>query len=155
MKTLAGITLAVCALSVVHTALSMLAPDRYRREMRAIVALIAVAALAHVISGADFSYDDFDFGDISGSGTFLSRDDLIKKELEDKISDYISSLLSERGIVPKKISVTATIDGQRRISITKASLTLDQTYREEEPKISSLIRENVADIPIDYFYGDG
>ncbi len=154
MKTLAGITLAVCALSVVHTALSMLAPDRYRREMRTIVALIAVAALAHVISGADFSYDDFDFGDLSG-GAFLSRDDLIKKELEDKISDYISSLLSERGIVPKKISVTATIDGQRRISITKASLTLDRTYREEEPKISSLIRENVADIPIDYFYGDG
>lgn len=154
MKTLAGITLAICALSVVHTALSMLAPDRYRREMRAIVALIAVAALAHVISGADFSYDDFDLGDISG-GTFLSRDDLIKKELEDKISDYIFSLLSERGIVPKKISVTATIDGQRRISITKASLTLDQSYREEEPKISSLIRENVADIPIDYFYGDG
>ena len=154
MKFLTSLTLTVCVLSVIYTAMMMLVPDRFRRELRSVLSLITVVTLGAVILGADFSDVSARFENLSfDSGTY-TRDQLVQSELETRIADYIGSLLSEQGISCKKITVGTTIDEQRRISITKASLTLDTAYQAQEAAITSLIRKNIGEIEVKITYED-
>lgn len=155
MDFICKITLLISCLAIVQTLLSLLAPDKYRREIRAILSLSAVIALAAAASNADFSGISSDFSDIRITENGFNSDDLIKKELEGKIADYIGSFLEEEGIICKKIEVISTIDADRRISITEASLELDEKYRERLPYITTLIEEKIGKIKIDICCGDG
>lgn len=154
MRFLTSLTLTVCILSILYTAMMMLVPDRFRRELRSVLSLIVVVTLGAVILGADFSDISARFENLSfDSGTY-SRDQLIQTELETRISDYIGTLLDEQGISCKKITVGTTIDELRRISITKASLTLDSAYQAREALITSLISKNIGDIEVNITYED-
>lgn len=154
MRFLTSLTLTVCVLSILYTAMMMLVPDRFRRELRSVLSLITVVTLGAVILGADFSDISARFENLSFETGNYSRDQLIQNELETRIADYISTILSERGISCKKITVGTTIDSERRISITKASLTVENTYLQEDALITSLIKENIGDIEVKITYED-
>lgn len=154
MKTLAELAFTVSLLSAINALILMLAPDRYRREIKAVLSLIIVASVFSVISGADFT--------LLPEGTLRGLDDNIKfsadiavqRELENKVSEYIGGLLDERGIEYKNISVETSIDADRRIFITKASLRLSPQLRDSEELISSIIEEKIGKIDREFIYED-
>lgn len=154
MKFLTSLTLTVCTLSILYTAMMMLVPDRFRRELRSVLSLIAVVTLGAVIVGADFSDVSARFENLSFENGVYSRDSLVQAELEARIADCISDILSERGITCKKITVGTTIDELRRISITKASLTLDESFQAQDALITSLISAKIGDIEVNITYED-
>ena len=154
MKFLTSLTLTICVLSILYTAMMMLVPDRFRRELRSVLSLIVVVTLGAVIIGADFSDISARFENLSFESGSYSRDRLIQSELETRIADYISTLLTEQGISCKKITVGTTIDELRRISITKASLALDSVYRAQESIVTSTIQKNIGDIEVNIAYED-
>ena len=154
MKFLTSLTLTVCTLSILYTAVMMLVPDRFRRELRSVLSLITAVTLGAVIIGADFSDISARFESLSFESASYSRDDLVQADLEARIADYILSVLSDRGITCKKISVGTTIDEQRRISITKASLTLEKSFQAQDALITSLISAKIGDIEVNITYED-
>ena len=154
MRFLTSLTLTVCVLSILYTAMMMLVPDRFRRELRSVLSLITVVTLGAVILGADFSDISARFENLSFETGAYTRDQLIQNELETRIADYISTILYEHGISCKKITVGTTIDPERRISITKASLTVENTYLQQDALITSLIKQNIGDIEVKITYED-
>lgn len=154
MRFLTSLTLTICTLSILYTAMMMLVPDRFRRELRSVLSLISVVTLGAVILGADFSDVNARFNSLSFDGSVSSRDRLIQSELETRIADYISTVLSEHGISCKKITVGTTIDEQRCISITKASLAVDESFRTQDALITSLIVNKIGDIEVKITYED-
>lgn len=155
MSFLKTFTLAVCGLSVVGSVAMMLVPDRFRREMRAVIAISAFAAVAALVSGADFS-------DISSGLSFgekpldsPSYEQLVCEELEAQVADYIESFLKEAGIDCKKVAVGTTIDGQYRIFITEASLKLDPSEKDKEDLARALIKEKIGEIKVEISCEDG
>ena len=154
MKFLTETVFLVSSLSAVNALLLMLAPDRYRREVKAVLSLIIAASVIGTFINADFSdISGFTYApDLSGAG--YSSDEAVKKELSGRIADYIGSLMDERGISCKKIEVETSIDENRSIFITKASLWLGPDQAESEPRISSLILSKIGDIDIEFIYED-
>ena len=154
MSFLRNITLLICTASLIYTAVLMLVPDRFRREIRSVLALAAAVAVGAVITNADLSDLSGVFGEINMPQSLESRDSLIQEELEERLCDYLESLLSEQGINVKKPTVGTTIDGQRRISITDAGIELDSVYRERESEIRALIGEKIGEIEVKISYED-
>ncbi len=154
MSFLRNITLLICTASLIYTAVLMLVPDRFRREIRSVLALAAAVAVGAVITNADLSDLSGVFGEINMPQSLESRDSLIQEELEERLCDYLESLLSEQGINVKKLTVGTTIDGQRRISITDAGIELDSVYRERESEIRALIGEKIGEIEVKISYED-
>ena len=152
MRFLLGLTLTVCTVSVISTALMMLAPDRFRREIKAVISLITAVALCSAILKTDFSglAEKFSLPDFDSEA--VSNDRLIQGELESRISEYLQSLLEEEGIDVKKVSVGTTIDGNRRISITKASLRLGSEEKPREEQVRSLIAQKIGQIDVEIYY---
>lgn len=155
MKTLTSLTLAISVLAILRTAVIMLAPDKYRREMKGIISLIIVITVGSIITGMDFSFDGLNADKPGYNLSLNAHDRLLQDELEGRIEEYIGNFLNEEGIECKKIEVTTNIDDARCIFITEASLTLDERYRENEPYITSLIEDKIGKIGIKIFYGDG
>lgn len=152
MSALKNLVFAICVLSVAYTVLMMLVPDRYRGELRSVLALVMLTAFAAIAVRADISDISPQLADFGKYGGISENDRLIQSELETRIGEYISSLLSENGIVCKKLSVGTTIDSERRISITVASLQLDPAYEDREDVIYSVIKDKIGDIEIQISY---
>lgn len=155
MKFFTQTVLAAAVLGTLHILLLALAPDKYRREIKAIISLITVITIASLLSGADFSDITSSLKEIELSESVYSNDELVKKDLEGRIEQYLEALLSEQGIECKKISVGTTIDESRRIFITKASLRLSEEYSDREPEIRELIKTRIGEIGTEISYEDG
>lgn len=152
MMFLTDLTLTICVLSLICTALMMLVPDRFRREIRSVIALIAAVTVCAMLLGVDISDISSELGTLSFNKDLATHDRLVQDELEGRISEYIASFLLEDGIECKKVEVRTTIDEQRRISITEASLELDDRDRDRESKARSLIREKIGEIDVKISY---
>lgn len=153
MKLILNLTLTVCVLSLASTALLMLVPDRYRREIRSVMSMVAVVSVGAMILGADFS----DIPALSGmdfDSHLATSDALVQKNLENRLSDYIYTFLAEEGIPAKKVEVRTTIDNSRSIFITKASLWLDPASAQLEPLAEAKIKEKIGDIEVQIIYED-
>lgn len=154
MKFLSEITLTVCVLSVICTVMMMLVPDRYRRDIRSVVSLIAAIAIIASVLGADFSDIGADFESISFQSGVETRNSLIQSDVEKRLEDYMTSFLAEKGIKCKNIRVRTTIDEQNSIFITEAELLLDSSDKEREPFIRSILAEKIGEIDVKISYGD-
>ena len=154
MSFLKHITLTVCVLSIIYTVLMMLVPDRFRRELRSVLSLLVVVSIGAMLLGADLSDISSEFSGISFSTELSSHDYLVQSELEERLAEYIESFLAEEGTFVKKVSVGTTIDEQRRISITKASLILDEADTGREQRIRALIEEKIGKIEVEISYED-
>lgn len=154
MKFLSGLCFTVCVMSIVYTALMMLAPDRFRREIKGVFALVAVITVFSSFLHADLSDISEGLAGIDFERESYSRDELVKAELEERVAEYIKSFLAEEGIECKKISVRTTIDEQRRISISEASLEADLSQSGAEDLIRSLIAEKIGGIEVNIIYGE-
>lgn len=153
MKLITNLTFTVCVLSLCSTALLMLVPDRYRREIRSVVSLVAAVSVGAIILGADYS--DFPAFPAYGLDSSLAAsDELVQKELEARLSGYLQTLLEEEGVSAKKVQVRTTIDNSRSIFITKASLWLDQSSAGLAPFAESKIKEKIGDIEVEIIYED-
>lgn len=152
MKFLTNITLTVCVLTVVCTVLMMLVPDRFRREIRSVISLIAAVTIGAMLIGADFEDISYGLENLRFDSEAASHDRLVQDELETRIGEYIASFLSEEGVECKKVSVRTTIDEQRRISITEASLRLDVSASELDSFVRALIGEKIGEIDVKISY---
>ncbi len=139
MKTLVTVTLLISVLAVVNTLVLSLSPDRYRREFRAMLSLMSLAAIGSVLLGADFSDISSRFEDIALPDMSIKRDEAITSELDKKLQEYLFTCLAEKGIAPENIFIETTIDAERRIFITKARITLPAGYSGREGEIKSLL----------------
>lgn len=153
MKLITNLTLTICVLSLCSTAILMLAPDRYRREIRSVVSLVTVVSVGAIILGADYSdlpaLPAYDF-----DAPLAASDELVQRELESRLSDYLFTFLEEEGITAKKVEVGTTIDNSRSIFITKASLWLDHDSAELVPFAEAKIKEKIGDIEVKIIYED-
>lgn len=154
MKLITDLTLTVCLISVVSVIILMLSPDRLRREMKTVVAIVSAAAICAALSHGELTFMPEGFENIALSYETLERDRLVQAELEERVGGYISSFLEEAGIECKKVSVGTTIDGQRRIFITGASLELAEKNAETEARATALIKEKIGDIEVKISYGE-
>lgn len=154
MRFLRDITMTVCILSLIYTALMMLVPDRFRRELRTVLAMTAAVTLGAMLLGADMSDISTQFGGLSFDAEDIQYKNMVQSELEARLEEYITTLLSESGTEVKKLTVRTTIDEQNRISITEASLELDGVYRGQEAQIRGLLSEKIGDIEVKISYED-
>lgn len=152
MTFLKNMTLAICVLSLAHTAIMMLVPDRFRSEMRSVTALIAVVTLSSMFIHADISDISLELGKISFESKAVSRNELVQRELESRISEYIASFLEEDGVRIKKVSVGTTIDEQYSIFITEVGLILDPSESSREEQIRGTVTEKIGDIEVKIGY---
>lgn len=148
MTALKNVTLGLAALYIIRFLFSLLAPEKYRNAIKTVLSLIAVVTVAVGIVNVDLSDIYSQFRSIGGDISFSEADSLILGELNGKLSDYICSLLSEEGIESEKVSVVTTIDENRCISITKASITLGSEYKNDEYAVRNLIRNKIGDIEL-------
>lgn len=154
MTLLRNLTLSVCILSLVHTVLIMLVPDRFRGEIRSVTALIIAVTVAGFMLNADFSDIPSGLGMQDFDSALETRNDLVKSELEAKVGEYIVSLLGQQGIESEKVSVRTTIDGQNSIFITEVSITLSQNDSPREESVRALVRDRIGDVDVEILYGD-
>ncbi len=154
MSFLKNAVLTVCMLSVISTLFMMLVPDRFRRDIKSVISLIAAVAIVTLILGADFSDLGTDFNSIEFQQSTASRNRLIQSEVESRAADIIASFLEENGISCKNIAVRTTIDGQNSIFITETDILLDSSEKEREQFVRSIIAERVGDIEVKIRYED-
>lgn len=154
MSFLRSAALTVCLLSVICTLFMMLVPDRYRRDIRSVISLIAAVAVISLILGADFSDISSGFESPDFQSGAEARNQLVQRELESRVGDYIASFLGEEGINCKNISVRTTIDGQNSIFITDVGLWLDPSDEEREPLVRSLIAKKIGTAEVSISYED-
>lgn len=148
MSALRNLMFSLSALFVLQFLFSLLAPEKYRSAIKMALSLITVAVMSAGILKIDFSDIYSAFPSIDTELSSYESDQLILDELNAKLSDYISSLLEEEGFICKNVSVDTTIDENRCISITKASIVLGREYEKDEAIIIGLIKSKVGDIEI-------
>lgn len=148
MTALKNLMLSLSALFVLQFIFSMLAPERYRSAIKMALSLITVAVLSAGILKIDFSDIYSSFPSINTALSSYESDQLILDELNSKLSEYIASLLEDEGIVSEKVSVDTTIDENRCISITKASIELGSEYEKDEIIVINLIKSKIGDIEV-------
>lgn len=153
MTFLKDLTLAVCVLSAIHTVLMMLAPDRYRQELRTVVALAAAVTVCGFMLRADLSELSFGISELDPDSVSDQRNSLVQRELENKIEQYISSFLEESGTECKKVSVRTTIDGQSCIFITEVEITLDPDGIDIQ-HVKEAVREKIGDVDVKIISGE-
>lgn len=148
MTALRNLIFSLGVLVVLQFIFSTLAPERYRTAIKMSLSLIAVAVVSAGILKIDFSNIYSSFPSINTELSSYESDQLILDELNSKLSEYIASLLEDEGVVSEKVSVDTTIDENRCISITKASIELGSEYEKDEAIIISLIKSKIGDIEV-------
>lgn len=148
MIELKNLIFSLSVLVVLQFIFSMLAPERYRSAIKMALSLITVAVVSAGIFKIDFSDIYSSFPSINTELSSYESDQLILDELNSKLSEYISLLLEDKGIVSKKVSVDTTIDENRCISITKASIELGSEYEKDEIIVINLIKSKIGDIEV-------
>lgn len=148
MTALKNLMLSLSALFVLQFLFSLLSPEKYRPAIKMALSLITVAVVSAGILKIDFSNIYSSFPSINTELSSYESDQLILDELNSKLSEYIATLLEGEGIVSEKVSVDTTIDENRCISITKASIELGSEYEKDEAIIISLIKSKIGDIEV-------
>lgn len=148
MTALKNLMLSLSALFVLQFIFSMLAPERYRSAIKMALSLITVAVVSAGILKIDFSNIYSSFPSITSELSKHESDQLILDELNSRLSEYIASLLENEGIVSEKVSIDTTIDENRCISITKASIELGSEYEKDEIIVINLIKSKIGDIEV-------
>lgn len=148
MTALKNLMLSLSTLFVLQFLFSLLTPERYRPAIKMALSLITVAVVSTGILKIDFSDIYSAYLSIDTELSSYESDQLILNELNAKLSEYIASLLEDEGVVCEKVSVDTTIDENRCISITKASIMLGSEYEKDEAIIIGLIKSKVGDIEV-------
>lgn len=148
MTALRNLIFSLGVLVVLQFIFSTLAPERYRTAIKMALSLITVAVVSAGILKIDFSDIYSSFPSINTELSSYESDQLILDELNSKLSEYIASQLEDEGVVSEKVSVDTTIDENRCISITKASIELGSEYEKDEAIIISLIKSKIGDIEV-------
>ena len=148
MTALKNLMLSLSAMFVLQFLFSLLSPEKYRPAIKMVLSLITVAVVSAGILKIDFSNIYSSFPSINTQLSSYESDQLILDELNSKLSEYIASLLEDEGIVSEKVSVDTTIDENRCISITKASIELGSEYEKDEIIVINLIKSKIGDIEV-------
>lgn len=148
MTALKNLMLSLSAMFVLQFLFSLLSPEKYRPAIKMALSLITVAVVSAGILKIDFSNIYSSFPSINTELSSYESDQLILDELNSKLSEYIASLLEDEGIVSEKVSVDTTIDENRCISITKASIELGSEYEKDEIIVINLIKSKIGDIEV-------
>lgn len=157
MTFLKNLTLSICVLSVVYLIVSMLSPDRYKRQIRAVLSLICAVTVAGVILGS--ADEDFDTGiDINGSQSLSGSQEyatnLILSELESKLDEQIGNMMLQSGVPVQKISVKTNIDDEGSIFISEISMTVDGSKDEYEQKIKGITSEKIGEVSMNLTFSE-
>ena len=148
MTFLRNITLTIVILSVINVVLSLLVTDKYRKQMQVILSIISAISIAGLLLNADFSDIstitwDLNFEDYGTSYT----DKAVIDELNERLAEHIHSVIKENGIDVKNVSVKTNIDDERRIFISKISLTI--TNEGDKEAVNRIIERNVGSTEVE------
>ena len=155
MSTIMNISAAICVLSLLHTIIALLSPERFRRQLGIVMSIISALVIGSMVLGADISFDDIELPD---TGTFEQSyekaNELVVQELEDRLSEFVSKLMNERGIPAEKISVKTTIDESGSISISEVSMTVNGSKEVNGEKITDIIKNEIGKVKLTLEYSE-
>lgn len=153
MSIIKEITLLISAFSVAYCIIMLLTPDKYRRQIKSLVALTLTVSLGSVIIGADFDINSFISADYSKmDSSYYIADDMVQKELEARLEHSIKSIFEENSIPIEKISVSTNIDKDNCIFISKISLTVSGSRKEYQLLIEQVAESRIGDVAVETVY---
>lgn len=148
MTWLKNITLCICAYSLLHTIIKLLAPNRLYPQVKTVMSLLLAITVGTMLLNIDISDMSDQLNSISYSQNLSQEDELVVAEIEARLSDYLFSALSERGIEAKKVEVKTNIDEQYCISISEAWITVRPEDDAKSDTIKRIVKEKIGDINV-------
>ena len=119
------------------------------------MSIISALVIGSMVRGTDISFDEIELPDI---GTFEQSyekaNELVVQELEDRLSEFVSKLMNERGIPAEKISVKTTIDESGSISISEVSITVNGSKEVNGEKITDIIKNEIGKVKLTLEYSE-
>lgn len=140
--------LAGCAVGVAASLADITVSQKYRTQIRTIIALILIV----VISGP-FMQTDFD----SFISRYIEDMDIIKEEnisqqamaqnvlqtAEDNLSEYISAKLVSAGIKPQYVSIELTVTQDGQVQVSRTNVVIDKEDLEFYDDIKRIVSDEL------------
>lgn len=140
--------LAGCAVGVAASLADITVSQKYRTQIRTIIALILIV----VISGP-FMQTDFD----SFISRYIEDMDIIKEEnisqqamaqnvlqtAEENLSEYISAKLVSAGIKPQSVSIELTVTQDGQVQVSRTNVVIDKEDLEFYDDIKRIVSDEL------------
>ncbi len=152
---LKNLTISICVLSLMYFIIMLITPDRYKRQLRSLISIIAAVTIGGIVLGADFSFDGIpQIESESLNGSVSYADQLVISELEKRLEEQIGKMIQEAQIPMEKISVETNIDDDNCIFISKISMTIGGSREKYEAEAIRLVETKIGDISIDLTFSE-
>ncbi len=153
MTAIKNITLTVCILSLVYMLVMMLTPDSFRQKMITVISILTALTIAGAVLNIDFSFDEDIDTDLLCEYDY-SYDELVLRELEQRLADSILLIYEENEIPVEKISVETNIDEDYSISISKISLTISGDADSYESRIRKVTSDRIGEVTLEMSFSE-
>ncbi len=155
MSTIMNISAALCVLSLLHTIIALLSPERFRRQLSIVMSIISALVIGSMFLGADISFDEIELPNTDTfEQSYEKANELVVQELEDRLSEYVSNLMDEMEVPAEKISVKTTIDKSGSISISEVSMTVNGSKEVYGAKITEIIKSEIGKVKLTLEYSE-
>ena len=155
MSTIMNISAALCVLSLLHTIIALLSPERFRRQLSIVMSIISALVIGSMFLGADISFDEIELPNTDTfEQSYEKANELVVQELEDRLSEYVSNLMDEMEVPAEKISVKTTIDKSGSISISEVSMTVNGSKEVYGAKITEIIKSEIGKVQLMLEYSE-
>ncbi len=143
--------LSVCIMHIVQYIFVTLSSDKFRGLVKSATSVIILAATLCMIVNIDFSDVVESMPKLEHLEGYISNDELIIEDMNNKLSNYICEEMMEIGFSVKKVEVTTYIDEDRCINISVIHVwTTDIT---QENAIFNYLRETVGEVEVNLLEG--
>lgn len=147
MSFLKNITISICTLSLVYSIFMLLTPDRFQRQVKIIISLITAAVIGSMLLGIKELPTDMFSLEIPKTGdSFISRQDLVVKELEAELTKQIALIFSENDIPTENIYLKTDIDEDNCIFISELVITVKGGRESYGEKAESIVKSRIGDV---------
>ncbi len=153
MTAIKNITLTVCILSLVYMLVMMLTPDSFRQKMKTVISILTALTIAGAVLNIDFSFDEDIDTDLLCEYDY-SYDELVLRELEQRLADSILLIYEENEIPVEKISVETNIVEDYSISISKISLTISGDADSYESRIRKVTSDRIGEVTLEMSFSE-
>ncbi len=148
MTWLKNITICICAFSLLHTVIKMLAPNKYYPQMKTVISLLSVIMIGSMFIKFDISEISQEFESINQPQYLSQESRLVIKEIETRLSEYLMNALERRGIGVKKVQIVTNIDEEYCISISEAWIIVSSSDEAKKETIKKIVNEEIGDIDV-------
>lgn len=153
-----GVILSGCIVGIAASLVDASVSDKYRSQIRTIVALILIIVIAQSFLRVDFDslvrqYID-EFENITISETSQTMSDDVVTLAQERLEQYISAKLEAMGIKPLRVSIELTVTEDGLVQVGRTNVVISREQLEHYDAVKQIVASELPQGTVNVSWGD-